>query len=471
MHYIYKWLICLVTGAFFIACTSSSSDKPTYVAGEIFNPNTNYITITKNDSLVDTVYLNKNNKFNYVFKDKPHGLYTFWHYPESQFFYIEPGDSLLFRLNTLEFDESLMFSGDGAVQNNFLNEMFLLNENNNNLIFSYYKIPPQKFANLTDSVKTQRQIKLAKLAKNHGFCEDFFQFADKTILYEYYDMRERYSFLLHRYMPRLTRHIPTNFYDYRKEANFNDSTLMSHYTYQRFLDNYIKNKSIENCKNTPTQNCFSLSSVANLKKRIEISDSIFSDKQLKEQFIKRFAIQGLTFSETPTEIQDILRLSQKSFTDSNKIKEITALAQMQEHLLPRKSITNIQLLNSTGETVNVVEKFKKPIISFNWSIKSSAHYKAQHKLIHSLREKYPEIVFIGINIDIGDIKSWQTLTENIGFNPEYEYQLKDNGIDKKLYQHYLNKVLFINKKGIVWKNTIQLNDPYLEQHILAFLNH
>ena len=44
---------------------------------------------------------------------------------------LQEGDSILIRLNTKEFDESLVFSGQGSEINNFLIEMFLAHEEEN----------------------------------------------------------------------------------------------------------------------------------------------------------------------------------------------------------------------------------------------------------------------------------------------------------------------------------------------------
>ena len=54
-------------------------------------------------------------------------MYTFSHV-EFQVFYLNPGDSLMLRVNTLEFDESLSFTGMGSKGNNLLIDLFLLNE-------------------------------------------------------------------------------------------------------------------------------------------------------------------------------------------------------------------------------------------------------------------------------------------------------------------------------------------------------
>ena len=56
------------------------------------------------------------------------GLFNFFHPPEFQYLIINKGDSLVLRLNSLDFDESLIFSGKGSAKNNYLINVFLKHE-------------------------------------------------------------------------------------------------------------------------------------------------------------------------------------------------------------------------------------------------------------------------------------------------------------------------------------------------------
>ena len=110
----------------FSACQDNDSSKKrdyTYIGGEIVNPNVDYVILFSEKGVGDTVKLDRNNRFIYKVKNLKDGIYSFKHNPENQLILLEKGDSLLFRLNTFEFDESLVFSGDGARKNNFLIEV------------------------------------------------------------------------------------------------------------------------------------------------------------------------------------------------------------------------------------------------------------------------------------------------------------------------------------------------------------
>ncbi len=460
-----------------LGCEEKTSNKTgTFIAGEIVNGNTNYLTLEKDNEFIDSIPIQENGRFSYQFKKEnfKRGLYTFRYSPESQIFYVENGDSLLFRVNTKEFDESLMFTGDKAGENNFLMEMYLLNEKDNDLILSYYKISPKEFAQKTDSIKKSREKRLDKLQEQNEFSEGFLNLAEKTIDYEYYDLRERYAFFINRYFNEFRNKIPSNFFEYRSEVNFNDKELQSYYIYQRFLDNYLKNRAIELCfKQTNSQECFNTKSVTNLKNRLIISDSLFKVKNLRNRFITRFARKQINYADNETQIDSTLELLANFDLPKDQLQELKDLGKLQKNYFEGDNVSGAKLLSPDGTKYalkEILKKGNKPVITFTWSIYVSSH-KRQHKRVNELRNRYPEVDFLGVNIDNEDsIELWRKALENFDYNKDFEYKIRERGTDFYLYKNLLNKILLIDKKGIIQKAGLNIYDPNFENQLLEFLN-
>lgn len=91
-------------------------------------------------------------------------------------------------------------------------------------------------------------------------------------------------------------------------------------------------------------------------------------------------------------------------------------------------------------------------------------------MIEDLREKYPEINFIGINIDKNQYDSWVNVVNNNSYNPKFEYQLTKIRVENKLRKNYLNKLLFIEPSGKIVRGDAQLNTPDIETKILEFIS-
>ncbi|MEZ8002146.1 MAG: transaldolase, partial [Patiriisocius sp.] len=71
-----------------------------------------YVLLSHQDKKLDTIALNTSGAFDFQCENLQTNLYIIKH-GELQYIFIEPGDSIMFRLNTVGFDESLAFSGRG----------------------------------------------------------------------------------------------------------------------------------------------------------------------------------------------------------------------------------------------------------------------------------------------------------------------------------------------------------------------
>ena len=103
-------LLILVIITVLLGCNNAPVCNSTYFGGKIINPKSNCIILFENEIPVDTFYLDKNNTFLGEIPTLQEGLFNFKHGNEQQYIYLEPKDSLLIRLNTWNFDETLVFS-------------------------------------------------------------------------------------------------------------------------------------------------------------------------------------------------------------------------------------------------------------------------------------------------------------------------------------------------------------------------
>ncbi|MFO7719622.1 MAG: hypothetical protein R6W85_04185 [Gillisia sp.] len=466
-------LIVLFAILTFLSCKKETKGlDDVYIGGQIANPTSAFVIISKNDVNLDTLYLNESNKFGGKLKNIEAGLYVFRHPPENQVMYLEPGDSTLIWVNTLAFDESIKFSGEGADKSNFITNIYLLNQKNNDLILSYYKVEPNEFAGKTDSIRNVRLQELDKLKLKREFSEEFYQLAKTSIDYEYYDLRERYALLIHKYQREYIDKIPDNFHEYRKNINFNDEQFQGYYLYLNLIDDYIRAVSVEYCseKNISGNSCSNLISLENIKRRILMTDSLIQIKNIKNPFLERLAAQGIIFSTNMEEIKSILKLIEELNYEGNALPDLKQMAGIQASLFPGNNIGELKLIQATGETVQLKNISTKPIITFHWSLSEQGHHRLAHKIIQDLRFKYPEINFLGINVDKDQTEIWKRVTKNNSYAPEFEFKLERMPVKERLLKNYLNKMIFLDASGKIIKGDIQLNAPDLETSILEFIS-
>jgi len=99
-----------------VSCISAivSTCGQAFIGGEIVNPVNDHLVLYDDTSPIDTLYLDKDNRFSYNIETLSPGLHSFIHGGEYQIIILEPNDSIMMRLNTLDFDESLVFTGVGS---------------------------------------------------------------------------------------------------------------------------------------------------------------------------------------------------------------------------------------------------------------------------------------------------------------------------------------------------------------------
>ena len=90
---------------------SCKSDNTTVFSGKILNNTSDSISIYKDNNMIYESVIDADGLFNITIDTISSGLYTFYHEPEFQYIIIDENDNLQIRLNTLDFDESLVYTG------------------------------------------------------------------------------------------------------------------------------------------------------------------------------------------------------------------------------------------------------------------------------------------------------------------------------------------------------------------------
>lgn len=456
----------------FSGCGESNEETDTaYLAGEIVNPTSDQIIIKRNGRVLDTILLNENNRFTYKIDSVENGLYLIEHTPETQNIYISPGDSLLLRANTLAFDESLHFSGKGFAKNNLMAEMFLQDESTAHLLLNFYRYTPQRFGEIADSIRTERESLLEKSNKDHEFSEEFINLSKDIIAYENRDLRERYTYLVNKYYKKYGRQIPPDFHDYRENIDFNNRELQCSPGYKRFLQNYLINYSLTWCANSglDEKDCYDLTNVDNVNARLRKAGELIQLPTLREYILKKIAVRGIVMADSREDIISILKVLQEQKFSEEDLEEMKKLGTIQLAFLPGISLAAVSLVNMEGELVKFGEVIDRPTVVFLWSNYTEGHVE-EHKRIKQLRKKYPAINFMGINLDVGEEPAWRVAVRKNNYNPNYEYQLGPTRIEKEFFSYYMDKLLFLNSAGEVVKGDAVLTSPGFETHLLEFLN-
>ena len=166
----------------FLSC---KSDNTTVFSGKILNNTSDSISIYKDNNMIYESVIDADGLFNITIDTISSGLYTFYHEPEFQYIIIDENDNLQIRLNTLDFDESLVYTGKGSSKNNFLMDVFLRSENDELEINSQLDLAFDTFKILVDSLYNKQMNSFKLFKENNILSNSNKEIINTAILYPY----------------------------------------------------------------------------------------------------------------------------------------------------------------------------------------------------------------------------------------------------------------------------------------------
>ena len=275
------------------SCGTSEKESPTvYFAGEIVNPTTDNVVLYKGDIALDSVKLDEDNRFVMELDSIDEGLHHFYHSPELQYVYLEKGDRLEIRLNTYYFDESLVFSGIGEDVNNFLIEMFLSHEKEEELVYDYYKLEPEEFCNKIDSLSNQKLVHLEEINTEHPLSDKALQLAKAGVDYKTFRYKEPYPYYHKKKKGEKSMHeLPDDFYSYHSDVDFENDDLTYLRPYYNFMRYHLGNLSYMDCKeNCKTNDKHLIENQLHFSKhQMYMIDSLVHQKELRDNLFRNVA--------------------------------------------------------------------------------------------------------------------------------------------------------------------------------------
>ncbi len=464
-----KLLLLVILSFTLFSCKNNEdlSSNITWIGGEIVNPIDDYVLFYQGEHIIDSIKLNKDNHFIYKAENLKAGLYSFSH-KEFQVFYLEPSDSLMLRVNTIDFDESLSYTGKGAERNNFLIEMFLHNEAEIELMPKLYKLSPLNFEKALDSLKKIRTAIYDDYVIKHEPNSEFKKVAEASINYDYYSKKELYiTSNSSKKQHNNYIEIPESYYNYRKDIDFGNEILRSYFPYVRFLFRYFDNMAL--AKNNESD-FYNKNSFTHSYSKIKIIDSTITNNSLKNSLVRTIAGRYLLKCNGKENQQKMLALFQEINTNTDHLKEITDLAEASMKLTPGNEIPNLFLVTAENTLKAMHGIINNPTVIYLWSGESEKHYKNIHYRVKELNSKFPEYDFIGINTD-SNYNKWIHIVSRQGYNKGREFQFEDiSKAEKSLVIYSMNKTIIVDEKAKIINGSANLFNKNIEEILLGYLN-
>ena len=367
--------------------TFKEDDYVAYFGGEILNPQEKYILFLKDDEVIDTIYLDKNNRFIHKFDSLPPGLYSFKHNPEYQYVYFDKNDSLMVRLNTFDFDNSVVFCGRGDEKNNFLMELYLKNEADKNNMYDNFDKDVKSFIKNIDSSFAIRKSFYLKRKAEIGWDENFDVVAKACLDFHHITKKEIYPYA-HQFRTgeNIRTKLHSNYYEHRKEVDFENALLTNYSPFIKYVSVMLNNVALQKDHLDLNEN-----SLENNIEKLNITDTLIKNQKVKNVVLNNVALMYLLEDQNMYNNQKFIERYLQLTTDKENKKEISEIYNSVQNLKVGNRLPKIEFVNSSYQPVDINTLINKPTVLFFWTSHAESHFAASHKKVTELQAKYPVI--------------------------------------------------------------------------------
>lgn len=451
------FLFTLISPFLLTSCARvfQDNDYSAYFGGEIINPNSKLVYLCRDNEVIDTIELDKNNRFFTKYDSLTPGMYTFKHDPEYQYIYFDKNDSLMIRLNTHEFDNSLTFCGRGDEKNNFLIELFLKNENDKNTTFDIYDYDLKKFEDKINADFKEKNAFYERRKEDINWDENFDIYAKSMLEMPYLAQKEVYP-LAHKFRTSqdVCKKLPKDYYAFRKGIDFNNEKLTNFAPFVRYLTSMMNNVTCSKDGNNK--------SLENNIKKLDVADSIFTNPKIKNAVLNNIAFMYMLEDQNMMNNQKFLDKYFKLCTDKEKQKEIKKIAEATQTMSPGKPLQKVQLTNPKGEKINL--SLKKNAVIYFWTSEARSHMVSAHKRAKELKTKHPDWDFIAVNID-DTYETWRKTLEEYNLSENELHAADFKEIKDKWVITKIHRAMLINANGTINNGFVSLFDANFERYL------
>ncbi len=438
-------------------------DYRAYFGGEVINPTSRFIYFSKDGVVIDTIPLQKDNTFFAQFDSLAPGMYSFKHDPEYQYVYFDKNDSIMVRLNTNNFDESIIFCGRGDTKNNYLMESYLKNEAEKEKMFDVFDYDISKFNANIDSTYIKNKKSYLSHKKDINWSREFDLYAKAELDFNYFSKKELYP-IIHklRTSEDVYEKLPNKYYDYRKNINFNNLELSTYSPFVIYLSHLLNNVG-----SVKYHNHFSdvdLALTTNINK-LNIADTLIRNEKVKNSILNNIAFSYLLEDQNMVNNQKFLDVYRKYSTDNSSKNEILKIENAIKLLKVGNKLPEVTLIDKDGVTLSSNSIINKKTVLFFWTKEAQTHLAAAHKKVLAFKSLHPEYQYIAVNLD-EDQKNWIDLLANYKFNGIKEYRCANfESLKNKWAITKIHRALILDGEGKIKDAFTNLFDVKFEDKL------
>jgi thiol-disulfide isomerase/thioredoxin len=268
------------------------------------------IILSSENKMVKEIIVNEDGTFIDTLKNIDLGYYSFRYANESSEFFLRPGYNLKLLLDPKEFDESIIYSGKGEAENNYLAKKYLNEEDLGQLRGYDYlaSLDEKSFLHKMDSIK---QLENKFLDQQLGLNADFKSYENSSIQYNWLYKLKIFEFYKRFILKDKNFKVSENYPNFEKDLNLEDENLLVVNSYKNFLNEYFLQKAGD------------FADKNNIERDIAFLQVVVKEvksPKIKEQLLYGAAKYGVTYTK---ELQIYYDIFMANSTDEEHKKDVS----------------------------------------------------------------------------------------------------------------------------------------------------
>ena len=206
-------------------------------------------------------------------------------------------------------------------------------------------------------------------------------------------------------------------------------------------------------------------SLENNIEKLNITDTLIKNQKVKNVVLNNVAMMYLLEDQNMYNNQKFIERYLKLSSDTKNKEEIRELSNSVKNLKVGNTLPNINLTNTSNETVAINSIITKPTVLFFWTSHAESHFVASHKKIAELQVKYPNYEFIAVNVNDTKI-NWENALKKYKFQIAKEFHVEDFELVKKKWViTKIHRIIILNADGTIKNGFANLFDVNFEQNL------
>ncbi|MFP9113357.1 TlpA family protein disulfide reductase [Flavobacterium sp. RHBU_3] len=456
-----KWPLYIIL-LLLVSCGSDDNNYTAYFSGQVKNARQPYLLFSRDNKVVDTIKLDKENHFSVKFDSLTPGMYSFKLEPDYQYIYFDKNDSLSVYIDANDFDKSIVFGGRGDRKNNFMMELFAMHEVSKENSYDIFSESPDKYTHFIDSTYALREKFYKKSKEDIQWSEGFDFYAQYRLNLNYYAYKEYYAYVhARRTATDVRQDIPKDFFSYRKKIDFNNSKLAGFSPFVRYGMALTNNLAYYKTFSKDAE--FKENTLQYSINKLNIADSVFKNPKIKNQILTSIAFAYLLQDQNVVNNQKFLQRYSQLSTEKGPDNEIEKMQKSIKELSAGNKLPAIGLTNLNNKPFNIRQEIAQKTVVFFWTGCARINLQRVYDKITELKAKYKDIDFIGVNVD--NDTEWRKDLQV--YNLKGVQQLRATNFEElrqKWVLTKINRTIVLNADGTI-KNafTNLLDDDFVKE--------